>query len=150
MSDHKGARLILDALPPASFLPTVVMIAIGSGMLSPKEAASPAYPPPKAGKSRCPMTRRSISSATKSRNMFARLKDWRRIATRYDRCAHTFFSSGRGDRLVSEFLRYHEMLVSRSAESDCPFALSALISSTIRLLNSRRSQSRNKRSDVGG
>jgi transposase len=29
----------------------------------------------------------------KIENMFARLKDWRRIATRYDRCAHTFFSS---------------------------------------------------------
>ena len=26
-------------------------------------------------------------------NMFGRLKDWRRIATRYDRCAHTFFSA---------------------------------------------------------
>lgn len=25
--------------------------------------------------------------------MFCRLKDWRRIATRYDRCAHTFFSA---------------------------------------------------------
>jgi transposase len=25
--------------------------------------------------------------------MFARLKDWRRIATRYDRCAHTFMSA---------------------------------------------------------
>jgi transposase len=24
---------------------------------------------------------------------FGRLKDWRRIATRYDRCAHTFFSA---------------------------------------------------------
>ena len=24
-------------------------------------------------------------------NMFGRLKDWRRIATRYDRCAHIFF-----------------------------------------------------------
>ena len=24
--------------------------------------------------------------------MFGRLKDWRRIATRYDRCAHTFLS----------------------------------------------------------
>ena len=24
------------------------------------------------------------------KNMFARLKDWRRIATRNDRCAHTF------------------------------------------------------------
>ena len=26
-------------------------------------------------------------------NMFGRLKDWRRIHTRYDRCAHTFFSA---------------------------------------------------------
>ena len=25
--------------------------------------------------------------------LFANLKDWRRIATRYDRCAHTFFSA---------------------------------------------------------
>ncbi|EFO28673.1 transposase, IS4 family protein [Roseibium sp. TrichSKD4] len=26
-------------------------------------------------------------------NLFAKLKDWRRIATRYDRCAHTFRSA---------------------------------------------------------
>ncbi len=26
-------------------------------------------------------------------NMFGRIKDWRRIATRYDRCAHTFLSA---------------------------------------------------------
>lgn len=26
-------------------------------------------------------------------NMFAKLKDWRRVAMRYDRCAHTFFSA---------------------------------------------------------
>jgi transposase len=26
-------------------------------------------------------------------NMFARLKDWRRIATRYDRCAKVFLSA---------------------------------------------------------
>jgi transposase len=25
--------------------------------------------------------------------MFGRLKDWRRIHTRYDRCPHTFFSA---------------------------------------------------------
>ena len=25
--------------------------------------------------------------------MFGRLKDWRRIATRYDRCPHTFMSA---------------------------------------------------------
>ena len=26
-------------------------------------------------------------------NMLGRLKDWRRIATRYERCAHAFFSA---------------------------------------------------------
>ncbi|MBS0959845.1 transposase, partial [Acetobacter thailandicus] len=26
-------------------------------------------------------------------NMFAKLKDWRRVATRYDRYAHTFMSA---------------------------------------------------------
>lgn len=29
----------------------------------------------------------------KIETMFGRLKDWRRIAMRYDRCAHTFFSA---------------------------------------------------------
>ena len=29
----------------------------------------------------------------KVENLFAKLKDWRRIATRYDRCGHTFFSA---------------------------------------------------------
>ena len=29
----------------------------------------------------------------KIENMFAKLKDWRRIAIRYDRCAPTFFSA---------------------------------------------------------
>ena len=29
----------------------------------------------------------------KVENLFAKLKDWRRIATRYDRCAHTCFSA---------------------------------------------------------
>ncbi len=29
----------------------------------------------------------------KIENMCAKLKDWRRIAARYNRCAHTFFSA---------------------------------------------------------
>ena len=29
----------------------------------------------------------------KVENLFARLKDWGRIATRYDRCAHVFLSA---------------------------------------------------------
>ena len=30
---------------------------------------------------------------TKVENMFAKLKDWRRIAMRFDRCAHAFLSA---------------------------------------------------------
>ena len=38
--------------------------------------------------------------------MFGRLKDWRRIATRYDRCAHTFMSAiAQATRLVSQLRR---------------------------------------------
>ncbi|WP_227672614.1 IS5 family transposase [Komagataeibacter sp. FXV3] len=36
-------------------------------------------------------------------NMFAKLKDWRRVATRYDRCAHTFMSA---IHIVASFIFY--------------------------------------------
>ena len=32
-------------------------------------------------------------SANPLENLFAKIKDWRRIHTRYDRCAHTFMSA---------------------------------------------------------
>jgi len=34
-----------------------------------------------------------IRKRTGLENMFGKLKDWRRIATLFDRCAHTFFSA---------------------------------------------------------
>ncbi|WP_373505747.1 transposase [Aestuariivirga sp.] len=37
--------------------------------------------------------RQLFKARHKTENMFDRLKDWRRISTRYDRCAHTFFSA---------------------------------------------------------
>ncbi|MBE7729395.1 transposase [Komagataeibacter sp. FXV3] len=36
-------------------------------------------------------------------NMFAKLKGWRRIATRYDRCVHTFMSA---IQIAASFLFY--------------------------------------------
>ena len=39
------------------------------------------------------MTPSSTSSATGSKTCSDRLKDWRHIHTRYDRCAHTYFSA---------------------------------------------------------
>ena len=35
----------------------------------------------------------NVSSLNRIERMFGRLKDWRRIATRYDRCAHAFMSA---------------------------------------------------------
>jgi len=43
---------------------------------------------------RAALIQRGITPGIPSKeNMFGRLKDWRRIHTRYDRCAHTFMSA---------------------------------------------------------
>jgi transposase len=94
MSDHKGARLVLDALPPASALiadrgydSTWFRAALtGKGI-------EPCIPSTKSRKSPLPYDATLYKQRHKIENMFGRLKDWRRIATRYDRCAHTFFSA---------------------------------------------------------
>ena len=40
-----------------------------------------------------PHDRTQYRQRHRSENMFGRLKDWRRIHTRYDRCAHPFMSA---------------------------------------------------------
>ena len=94
MSDHKGARLMFNALPKAKTL----IADKGHDSSAFRDAlkergTNPASRPDAIARRRSTTTRRSTSSATKSANLFAKLKDWRRIATRYDRCAHTFFSA---------------------------------------------------------
>jgi len=64
MSDYKGAALMLPALPKAKAL------------LADKGYDADLY-----------------KQRHKIENMFGRLKDWRRIHTRYDRCAHTYLSA---------------------------------------------------------
>lgn len=39
------------------------------------------------------MTNSFYRERHKIENVFARLKDWRRVVTRYDRCAYTFMSA---------------------------------------------------------
>ena len=94
MSDHKGARLILDVLPPAKALladrgydSNWFRAALG------KIGCEPCIPSTKSRKIPLPYDKELYKQRHKIENMFARLKDWRRIATRYDRCAHTFFSA---------------------------------------------------------
>ena len=58
-----------------------------------KTGCKPCIPSTKNRKAPLPYDKMLYKQRHKIEIMFARLKDWRRIATRYDRCAHTFFSS---------------------------------------------------------
>lgn len=53
----------------------------------------PCIPPRKNRKCRTRYDKKLYKSRHRIENMFAKIKDWRRIAMRYDRCAHTFFSA---------------------------------------------------------
>jgi transposase len=94
MNDHKGARLIFGALPAAPAL-------LGDrgydsnwfrqALL--EKRIEPCIPSIKSRKLPLPYDKLLYKQRHRIENMFGRLKDWRRIATRYDRCAHTFFSA---------------------------------------------------------
>ena len=94
MSDYKGAALMLDALPPAKAL--LGDRGYDAGWFRNALAARgiTACIPSKANR-KIPIAhdRSLYRQRHKIENMFGRLKDWRRIHTRYDRCAHTFFSA---------------------------------------------------------
>jgi transposase len=53
----------------------------------------------------------------KIENMFGKLKDWRRIRTRYDRCAHTFMSATRAHQVAHRIDYVTEIHFPRSATS---------------------------------
>ncbi len=94
MSDHKGARLVLDALPPARSL--IADRGYDSAWFRDALAAkgiAPCIPSSRSRKRPYPYDKALYRQRHKVENLFAKLKDWRRIATRYDRCAHTFFSA---------------------------------------------------------
>ena len=94
MSDYKGARLVVDALPPAKHL----LADRGYDADWFREALKdkgiePCIPPKKSRKIQLGYDKALYKQRHKVENMFGKLKDWRRIATRYDRCAHPFFSA---------------------------------------------------------
>ena len=94
MSDYKGAALMLDALPRAKVLLgdkgydanwfRDALAARGMAACIPSRANR---------KVTIPHDTKLYRQRHKIENMFGRIKDWRRIHTRYDRCAHTFFSA---------------------------------------------------------
>ncbi len=94
MSDHKGARLVLDALPLAALL--IADRGYDSAWFRAEleaQGIEPCIPSSRSGKVPFPYDAALYRQRHKVENLFAKLKDWRRIATRYDRCAHTFFSA---------------------------------------------------------
>jgi putative transposase len=94
MSDHKGAALMLPSLPEAKDL-------IGDkGYDSNRfrqalaaRAIAPCIPSTRSRKVPISHDKTLYRQRHRIENMFGRMKDWRRIAMRYDRCAHTFMSA---------------------------------------------------------
>ncbi len=94
MSDYKGAALMLAALPHAkTMLGDRGYDANWFRQALTARGISPCIPSKANRKVQIPHDRTLYRQRHKIENMFGRLKDWRRIHTRYDRCAHTFFSA---------------------------------------------------------
>ena len=94
MSDYKGAALMLDVLPPAKAM--LGDRGYDAGWFREALAArgiAPCIPSKTNRKVPIPHDTALYRQRHKIENMFGRLKDWRRIHTRYDRCAHTFMSA---------------------------------------------------------
>ena len=94
MSDHKGAALMLPALPPAREL--IGDRGYDSGWFRSALAArgiEPCIPSTRSRKRPLPYDKALYRQRHHLETAFGRLKDGRRIASRYDRCAHTFFSA---------------------------------------------------------
>lgn len=94
VSDYRGAATVLPVLPDAE-----VLIA-DKGYDSDRfrtalaqRAITPCIPGRANRKQPVSYDAELYKQRNRIERMFGRLKDWRRIATRYDRCAHTFFSA---------------------------------------------------------
>ena len=94
MSDYKGAAQFLNALPKAKEL----LADRGydadwfrNALL--EKGITPCIPSRKTRKIPVTYDKELYKQRHKIENMFGRIKDWLRIAMRYDRCAHTFFSA---------------------------------------------------------
>ena len=94
MSDHNGAFLLLSTLPRAKEL--LADKGYDSNWFRVALAArgiTACIPPRKNRNVQHHYDKELYRQRHKIENLFGRIKDWRRIATRYDRCAHTFMSA---------------------------------------------------------
>ena len=96
VSDHIGAKLLYTVLPDDI---DATMIA-DKGYDSDEYRAAlkakgitPCIPPRRGGKQPPTFCKNKYKQRHKIENMFGRIKDWRRIATRYDRRADIFMTA---------------------------------------------------------
>jgi transposase len=94
VSDYRGAAAMLTALPDAN------MLIADKGYDSDwfREALEslgiePCIPGRSGRKEPVKYDEVAYKQRNRIERMFGKLKDWRRIATRYDRCAHAFMSA---------------------------------------------------------
>jgi len=94
VSDHRGVRLVLEALPAGATL--IADRGYDSSWFRdalPTKDIEPRIPPPKNCKSPVAYDKPLYRQRHEIENMFVKVKGWRHIATRCNRCAHTFFSA---------------------------------------------------------
>jgi transposase len=94
VSDYRGAATVLPALPEADRL--IADRGYDSDWFRQalaEQEIEPCIPGRKNRKQPIPYDQDLYKRRNLIERMFGRLKDWRRIATRYDRCAHTFMSA---------------------------------------------------------
>ena len=123
MSDYKpvlsfaegGAALMFDALPPAeAMIADKGYDADWFRQALTARGTTPCIPSKSNRKVPIPHDTVLYRQRHLIENMFGKLKDWRRIHTRYDRCAHTFFSA---------YDRRYRPLLARTAMSPEPSTL---------------------------
>ncbi len=102
MSDYKGAALMFDALPRAkAMIADKPVLSFAEGgydgdwfrQALTARGTTPCIPSKSNRKIPIPHDPVLYRQRHLIENMFGKLKDWRRIQTRYNRCAHTFFSA---------------------------------------------------------
>jgi transposase len=93
-SDYTGARHLLPSLPRAQ--PMIADRGYDADWLVAalkKKGIKPCIPPRNNRKKKRRYSKQLYKQRHNIEVMFGRIKDWRRIAMRYERCAHTFFSA---------------------------------------------------------
>jgi transposase len=94
MSDFKGAALMFDAIPSAKTLLGDKGYDANWFRAALAARGIDACVPPKANRKEAIKYDKTLNRQRhKIENMFGRIKDWRRIHTRYDRCADIFLAA---------------------------------------------------------